>query len=449
MLLWLAVLIGHVLGAGLWWWVMPGGFPVGHPRFWTNRVFPPVVLGLGVAGIVALHRGRIGRLGMLLPLWPAFWIGASLSGRLVFPITASRLWLVPFVGALGLALTLVSIAGRARPRALAWIARGLALLLGALLPVSQAPPRAGTRPVALALPVIAPPDAPDESPLRGLEILRPGVALYAGDASVSVKLAPLTFTIDPLLRFESRSPDGCWTVFARALDRAPVSPRLRQGARQGAVGRLFQDFPDLGSGALEVDASRDHEVEINAVTRLNNTIFSHLNDYCHITVSGHQRLALEFSPCPGARIEVLPFDYPRGRPARFAYLDAHGMFRVVEARSGEKGPFQTLAEGLLARGEPLSITFHDGNRPVARLTLADWSAQLDTTLSPTAGWGVPANAIEFHRRRVDNSGDPPPSNAPCDLFFSLASTSVGRGWDAVAHAPGTYRNRLRLIPTTP
>jgi hypothetical protein len=71
------------------------------------------------------------------------------------------------------------------------------------------------------------------------------------------------------------------------------------------------------------------------------------------------------------------------------------------------------------------------------MTLADWSAEADTTLSPTAGWGVPVNAIEFSL-----VSDQP--SAPASIFVTLAGTSVGRGWDCVGHNPGTYRNRILL-----
>jgi len=39
--------------------------------------------------------------------------------------------------------------------------------------------------------------------------------------------------------------------------------------------------------------------------------------------------------------------------------------------------------------------------------------------------------------------DDPPSS-PASIFVTLAATSVGRGWDCVAHNPGTYRNRIRI-----
>ena len=96
-----------------------------------------------------------------------------------------------------------------------------------------------------------------------------------------------------------------------------------------------------------------------------------------------------------------------------------------------------LAGGRLGRAEPLAITLHDGDAAVARITLEDWSAQAGTTLSPTAGWGAPVNAIEFSR-----DGDAPGSRAA--IYVTLAGTSVGRGWDCVGHAAGTYRNRMRI-----
>jgi hypothetical protein len=136
-------------------------------------------------------------------------------------------------------------------------------------------------------------------------------------------------------------------------------------------------------------------------------------------------------------IEVRRFDYPFGRPARFAFVESDRTFRVVEALSGEKGPFQTLARGRLNSEEALTVTLHDEGRAVARITLDDWSSQADTTLSPTGGWGIPVNAIEFSL-----SDDSPAS--PASIFVTLAGTSVGHGWDCVGHSPGTYRNRIRL-----
>jgi hypothetical protein len=156
-----------------------------------------------------------------------------------------------------------------------------------------------------------------------------------------------------------------------------------------------------------------------------------------LEISGHKKLSLAFSPCRETAIDVQPADYPTGRPARFAYMDKTGKFHVVEATSGEKGPFNALAMGPLERGDPLSIEVYDDNELIAEVTLADWSRQLSTALSPTAGWRVPMNAIEFQRL-----GDRPES--PVSIWITLAATSVGRGWDTVGHRAGTYRNRMSM-----
>jgi hypothetical protein len=178
---------------------------------------------------------------------------------------------------------------------------------------------------------------------------------------------------------------------------------------------------------------------LEAASRLDRPVYSHLNAFCDVEVRGHRRLALEFSPCPGTLIEVRPFAYPFGRPARFAFVSTDRTFRVVESTSGEKGPFRTLGQGRLEPDQALTITFHDDGRAVARLSLDDFAAQADTTLSPTAGWGVPVNALEFSLAE-----DAPSSVA--SIFVTLAGTSVGRGWDCVGHRAGTYRDRLRLEP---
>lgn len=86
---------------------------------------------------------------------------------------------------------------------------------------------------------------------------------------------------------------------------------------------------------------------------------------------------------------------------------------------------------------PLEITIYDEGTAVARIVLEDWARQASRQLSPTAGWYLPANAIEFSLL-----GDAPHSSGA--LWITLAGTSMGRGWDSVGHRTGTYRNRVQL-----
>ena len=176
---------------------------------------------------------------------------------------------------------------------------------------------------------------------------------------------------------------------------------------------------------------------IESFTQLEEPVFSHLNSFCELSISGHRRLSLSFSPCPDVRVEIEPADYPVGRPARFAYLDAAGIFHVVEASSGEKGPFRNLGSGPLHRTDELSMMLYDEPNLAGTIAFADWAYQASTELSPTAGWGVSMNAIEF--RRADEA-----PGSLVTIWLTLAGTSVGRGWDSVGHDVGTYRNRIRF-----
>src|SRR5262245_41638384 len=90
-LFWLTVLVGHGLLALAWWWLQPGGFGMSHPRFWSNAVAPPLVFGLSITTLAALHQERMAALRLLLPAWPAAWAAAALTGRMLFPITLARL----------------------------------------------------------------------------------------------------------------------------------------------------------------------------------------------------------------------------------------------------------------------------------------------------------------------------------------------------------------------
>jgi hypothetical protein len=73
---------------------------------------------------------------------------------------------------------------------------------------------------------------------------------------------------------------------------------------------------------------------------------------------------------------------------------------------------------------------------IARIELMDWAKQCSTAISPTAGWRVPVNAIEFSRDTADEA-------SVASFFVTLAGTSVGRGFDSVGHAAGTYRSRIK------
>jgi hypothetical protein len=312
----------------------------------------------------------------------------------------------------------------------------MSIVCGAIMPRLERSPFAATHPLNTAsAAVIA---AVRGEVVQGNVPLGPGVRIAASDGSLSLQNGRTVIWLQPLLSFESRSPDGCWTIFSpRDYRRSP--PRTRLGAARDEDGGIQLQYADVGRSTLTAHTldGMAGSTQIEASTQLPTTVFSHLNSFTQIELAGHHRLSLAFSPCREQRVDVCAADFPVGRPARCAYLDAGGVFHVVEAHSGEKGPFHELARGPLARVDALAIGVFDDNDLVCTITMDDWASQADTTLSPTAGWGLPTNAIEFHLE-----GDSPTS--PAELFVTLAATSVGRGWDTVAHAPGTYRNRMRV-----
>jgi hypothetical protein len=440
-LFWLVVLVGHGFLFCGWWWLEPGGFRANHPRFWANRVAPVFGLGLSIGSLAALRVHWVKALGTFLRVWPAGWAAAAIAGRVIFPITLERLWLIPLGGsaAMGLAACPALRCLSRRGRAGVMILAAFAALAGAGLTWTQRPLEADTHPClgpASATDRVG--EAPGARSPAAID-LDPRVMVYASEGSVTVRLDSISLSVQPLLTFLSGSQDGCWSILARPDERAGSQPRLRSSELEVARScTLTYEFPGQGPATLRVAAEREPQtIKVEAWSRLERLVYSHLNSFCDFEVRGHRKLALEFSPCPGIPIEVRRPNYPVGRPARFAFVEADRTFRVVEASSGEKGPFHSLARGRLAPQATLTITLLDQGRAIARISLDDWSSQAGTALSPTAGWGVPENAIEF------SLSDDSPSS-PVSIFVTLAGTSVGRGWDCVGHNPGTYRNRIRL-----
>jgi hypothetical protein len=310
-----------------------------------------------------------------------------------------------------------------------------ALLLGTgsgiLVALAQRAPAASTRPRFAQLdPAPAWTTQPDQAAIDQSGAV---AAFDPSSAQIDVACGATTVFIRPLLSFESRSPDRTWTLLA---------PPSNFGA-QRQLRRVWQTaqasyarYADDGESSLLVTAS-SAGVAIDAQSQLPTAVYSHLNSYASLQFAASNVGAqIAFSPTGDNWFDIRPADYPSGRPSRMANRYADGTFRVVEASDGEKGPFHTLGESRLASEAPLTIRVRTtAGDPTSECSFefADWAAQASTALSPSAGWGVPQNSIQFFAN---------PTQTHVLILLTLADTGPGIGWDAVGHTAGGYRNGL-------
>jgi len=436
---WALVVLAHGVGAAFAWALLPGGFPLTHARFFANRGLPALVLA-SVLLVIVRARRRSRTVAAVWVVYPCAWFGVALAAGIAYPdsgqAVARAAAMLALLFALPLAFARIQSRRRpATPARLAWLVGvgvgALGAALGAAFVLAQRAPEPSTHPFAsAALSEAASRGAVDRTdPVR----LSPWLEVDGGRARITAQAGAVRIVIQPRLEFASISPDRFWTLFS------PVPPLPPPPLRRAAWAEIR--WLDSAGGSLRVDAASSEMAAIEARTWLEGPVYSHLNSYASLSVSGHRLLGLRFSPCPLRVIEVVHADYPFGAPARLAYLDARGTFRVVQASNAEKGPFTTLAEGPLSRGEALGISLVElaeaAPRELSTIVFRDWSLQVSTELSPTAGWGLPQNAIQFGLRSSAAT-----SGAEIDL--SLAGTSVGRGWDSVGHVAGLYLNRMEI-----
>lgn len=430
---WSARVLGHVVlvivasGLMYWWYLQPHGFPPLHPRWWTNEVLPWCFLFLGIVAFVAT------RLGCRIPqdclLWtlPGFVIGRALSDCVFFPIFSSGTWHVRLLIGLFVAVGLFAVTKCRQPRWLATLFLCAGFSTAAFFTWSRTPAPPSTRPMAAQVP---PPG--DRTTAPAPSDMSHGVEIDVDRATVRTRIGRLVVTVNPLLEFYSSSPAG----YSRTrLTEVVMQPRALDEVYRFAD-LLLMTFRGHIPGWCQVrEDGRDNHIEIEAWSRLNEPVYSHLNHYCKLTVRGSPDLSIAYSPCPNVRLAMPWHSLPYWMDHSFACVYPNGRFAILTGRRYEKGPYDVICEAKLPRGDPLSVTVFDQNVPVFRLRVEDWSSQVSTSLSPTAGWGVPVNAIIPFVAPASHGNQ-------LELEFCLASTHIGRGKDMVGHSPGSYRNRL-------
>jgi hypothetical protein len=419
------VLVLHALVAVMTVRGLPQGFPLGKLLFWSNLAVPAGVALACIVGLALLRKRPRVTAAILWGLAGA-WLAGGAVASVFFPRSLMLAWVggVVVAGGLG-ALAWPDWRG-------AWGRVGALVLsgavLGAMTALAQRAPLPSTRPANVKLPLV---DSGWGGGAPNWNSPNERVRVSPTEARVWAECGGLKLRVDPLLTFISRSPDRSWSNLAPAQTNQ-VERKLI--ALKWTAQNIEAAYRDDGTSVFQIVDSGE-AIHIDAFTLLKQSVFSHLNTYLSVEIEGRPQLAVEFSAVPGKPVELRPAEYPTGLPARAAYLTADNMLRVVEASSGEKGPFQLLQEGKLEG--PLAVTLHDEKGPACRIELADWAAQVSTAPSPTAGWGLPQNAIEFQRAGKD-------ATSPGRIIFTLASTSMGRGWNTVGHGPGVYANQVQL-----
>lgn len=395
-----SVLGAHVVAAIGALVLLPRGFAIDDLQLWSNTVIP-VAASLAVISSLVAWRRVPWTVGVVVAACAGGWIAAVALGAVLFPssIPPTR-WAVPAI----VALALGGLAWRVRTHLRgSLVACAVGAGLGGVVILAQRAPLPSTRPAGGTQPQVTGEPTADAVGPSGVD-----------------RIAVCGLRISPLLTFVSRSPDRTWTI----LSPEPHGARRTLRRYEPLAAGYAAAFDDDGHSTLVV---REHAggLEVDAMTTLDAPVYSHLNSFTTIEIPFDATIT--FGPI-AQRFPIEPADYPSGRPIKFAYLDDE--LHVVRAADAEKGPFEELAHGPLRRGESLVIEIRSADRG-CRLTFEDWSAQVSTAPSPTAGWGVPQNSIQFFSRFV---------------VIALAETGPGRGFDAVGHAAGTYRNRLRIEP---
>jgi hypothetical protein len=403
----------HAAAALAWWWWMAGGFETLALSSFANRWIPMMMLLTSSGSVLMIVIGHIAAGRLLLVATLSFWLGLGVAARFVFPESSGQWWIaVAVFGALS--TTVCGWLPHRRRRVTAAPAALVGVLAGVVFIVAQRGPE------------------PTVSPRGQADLPEPVVSDCDGfDGTFELFMGSTRVMLDPLLTFQSVSPDRSWTALAPA--------ETWRGKSRECIG-LVRGQQEIRAwfetqGRAMIHAQREpggSTLSVNATTVLDTPVFSHLNRSLVATFESSKPIAVRLSPCSDVLLDLVS-DPESG--IRFAYVTQERQFVIARAAQQEKGPFTTLCEAKLETDTPLVITIIEDRRAIGELHVYDWVDQAGTEPSPTAGWGVPVNAIELW---------PVPGRGGV-LSISLAATSIGRGWHSVGHRAGAYANRVDVV----
>lgn len=370
-----AALWVHAAGAAVFLWLQPRGFSFGSRSFVEHQVLAPLFFLVSLAAALCPEGRPRWRIALVAGL-AGFWaVCAGVFAALGSTVFARGLWPI-LAGALGLAALLARFPERRRQ---ALLGAGMGGVVGGLfLHCAWAPP-ATTRPRAFQERIrdASPPKVRVEG--RYLTLEREGRRL----------------TLDPSFRFGASSPSGSWTLFDHRSIQLPAWEVRRSESEETVFGAIADGLKAWGQVWVEGD-----EVHVRIRTTLEREVAAHL--------------ASVFTIIGATPARVQEVDWPDDEPAAFIAF-RRGHLELLRASSREKGPFETLAS--LPQEDPI---IEAGGWSIQ---VRGWAEQASKAESPTAGWGVSQGAIE---------------NWGGTLSWSLAATSIGRGWHSVRTAAGTY-----------
>jgi hypothetical protein len=383
----------HAVASFAYWIAQPRGFEVASRSFLEHQVVAPVLFAISVGGLLNRRASwiSVGVVG-------GFWIVSSAIIAVLGSTVPSRLFWPGLAGSIGLVVVGYR---RLRPDPSGLLTGGTVVgmaLAGLFWFATWAPP-ATTRPLGAEIP-----SDTKYPPASSFETS--GIRVTVEGESVIVESGGRRAVLRPGFDYSSVSDRGLWTIF-QFRSSFPPGWTSRSAWKGGLT--FWGDNEDLAaSGHVWI---QDRTVHVRCVTQVYQEIASHLSSVMQLDCAGE------------AAVEGIPWrlDHLHERSEFVAFRN--GRMEFLRASSREKGPFETLGSWEI-RDPQLTI---DG----WKIRVLGWAQQGSHEASPTAGWGVSQAALE----RVGST-----------YFWSLASTSIGRGWHTVRTAPGVYVLEAVLTP---
>lgn len=387
-----ALLLLHAAGAAAYWWIQPRGFSFGGRAFFEHEVIVPAVLALSFVALLEPWRPRPALIaaGALTGFGTAVSMGFAMTGDAL----PARAMFLALAGTVGVFFLLFSRVCRLGLRAGGLFGGGLAgALLGAAFIFCTWAPPPSTRPSQRMG------DSVRSAPGPGM-VVRGGYRIRALGTKIMVEeIRPGStggrLLVSPSFEFPAASGNGTWTLFRF---RPVALPPWNVESGEGNSLRFSASTDDIDAeGFAWVDGGRVH---LRCATTVKRDLAAHLASAARVQL-------------PPGPVVVDGIPWSEGPVEFFAFR--RGRLEFLRASAAEKGPF-------------IPIRAWDPRDPVLecggwKVQVAGWADQASLEESPTAGWGVSQGTIE---------------RAGSEFHWSLASTSVGRGWHAVRTAAGTY-----------